>query len=92
MSRSREKLWAVRKAFPLEENPSIRASKIKNRTHSTYGVTKKSVKKAKSRMLELSTTYCGLIVEKEEMASLSEDYLQQVHEDRLSRMLAGDLL
>lgn len=43
-------------------------------------------------MLELSTTYCGLIVEKEEMASLSEDYLQQVHEDRLSRMLAGDLL
>ena len=43
-------------------------------------------------MIDLSTTYCGLIIEKEEMASISEDYVQQVHEDRLSRMLASDLI
>ena len=43
-------------------------------------------------MIDLSTTYCGLIIEKEEMNSISEDYVQQVHEDRLSRMLAGDLM
>lgn len=30
-------------------------------------------------MIELSTTYCGLIVEKEEMASISEEYIKQVH-------------
>ena len=43
-------------------------------------------------MIDLSTTYCGLIIEKEEMSNISEDYVQQVHEDRLSRMLAGDLM
>jgi hypothetical protein len=43
-------------------------------------------------MVDLSTTYCGLIVEKEEMVNISEDYIQQVHEDRLSRMLAADLM
>lgn len=43
-------------------------------------------------MIDLSTTYCGLIIEKEEMSSISEEYVQQVHEDRLSRMLAGDLV
>jgi len=26
------------------------------------------------------------------MANISEEYVQQVHEDRLSRMLAGDLM
>jgi hypothetical protein len=30
-------------------------------------------------MIDLSTTYCGLIIEKEEMATISEDYVQQVH-------------
>lgn len=43
-------------------------------------------------MMDYSTTYCGLIIEKEEMASLNEEYIQQVHEDRLSRMLAADLI
>lgn len=43
-------------------------------------------------MLELSTTYCGLIVEHEEMLTISQEYVDQVHEDRLSRMLAADLL
>lgn len=43
-------------------------------------------------MLELSATYCGLIVEREEMSSISGEYMEQVHEDRLSRMLAGDLI
>ena len=43
-------------------------------------------------MIDLSTTYCGLIIEKEEMSNISDDYVQQVHEDRLSRMLAGDLM
>ncbi len=40
----------------------------------------------------MSTTYCGLIIESEERLSISEEYIQQVHEDRLSRMLAGDLM
>ena len=43
-------------------------------------------------MLDYSTTYCGLIIEKEEMINLNDDYIQQVHEDRLSRMLAADLI
>ena len=51
-----------------------------------------SIRKASRRMIDLSTTYCGLIIEKEEMSSISEEYVQQVHEDRLSRMLAGDLV
>lgn len=45
-------------------------------------------------MLELATTYCGLIVEKEDMNDLggNEQYIKQVQEDRLSRMLASDLV
>ncbi len=44
-------------------------------------------------MVELSTTYCGLIIQKEELGnSITEEYVAQVHEDRLSRMLASDLL
>jgi hypothetical protein len=50
------------------------------------------IKKAQRKMMELSTNYCGLIIEKEEMLSISEEYIQQVHEDRLSRMLAADLI
>lgn len=52
----------------------------------------KQVESARKRMMDYSTTYCGLIIEKEEMASLNEEYIQQVHEDRLSRMLAADLI
>jgi hypothetical protein len=45
-------------------------------------------------MMDLATTYCGLIIEKEDMSEVggSEEYIQQVQEDRLSRMLANDLL
>jgi hypothetical protein len=45
-------------------------------------------------MGELSTTYCGLIIERDEMNGLqgNEEYIQSVQEDRLSRMLATDLM
>lgn len=44
-------------------------------------------------MVTLATTYCGLILDSEDIGAVdSEDYLQQVQEDRLSRMLASDLL
>jgi hypothetical protein len=45
-------------------------------------------------MGELSTTYCGLIIERDDMNGLQgkEDYIQSVQEDRLSRMLATDLM
>ena len=50
--------------------------------------------RARKRMSELNTTYCGLIIEREEMTGLqgNEDYIQTVQEDRLSRMLATDLM
>ena len=45
-------------------------------------------------MTTLSTTYCGLMVDADELSSSPEnqEYIQQVQEDRLSRMLATDLL
>ena len=45
-------------------------------------------------MIGFSTTYCGLMVDTSELGQNSEndEYLQQVQEDRLSRMLAGDLI
>jgi len=45
-------------------------------------------------MKNLSTTYCGLMVDSAELVSTAEneEYLQQVQEDRLSRMLASDLI
>lgn len=45
-------------------------------------------------MVEVATTYCGLIIDKEEMEELggSEEYVAQLQEDRLSRMLASDLV
>jgi hypothetical protein len=47
-------------------------------------------------MAEIATTYCGLIIEKNEMARIasegSDDYIQHVQEDRMSRMLAQDLI
>lgn len=54
---------------------------------------KTHVEQARKKMVELSTTYCGLIIEKEDMASgINDEYIKQVHEDRLSRMLANDLI
>lgn len=45
-------------------------------------------------MIDIATTYCGLIVETEDLnvAAGGEQYLQQVQEDRLSKMLATDLI
>ncbi len=58
-----------------------------------YFLTKVCVERARKRMIDLSTTYCGLIIEKEDMVnSINEEYIKQVHEDRLSRMLANDLI
>lgn len=52
------------------------------------------VQNAKEKMINLSTTYCGLMVDTTELISSveNEEYLQQVQEDRLSRMLASDLI
>ena len=43
-------------------------------------------------MMDICTIYCGLIVEKGDMGNIDEDYIKQIHEERLSRMLAGDFL
>lgn len=45
-------------------------------------------------MIEAATAYCGLIIDKEEMEELcgSEEYVAQLQEDRLSRMLTSDLV
>lgn len=42
----------------------------------------------------LGTTYCGLIIDSDQIGPTTgnQEYLQQVQEDRLSRMLANDLL
>lgn len=38
------------------------------------------MEQARKKMLELSVTYCGLIIEKEDMVnSINEDYVKQVH-------------
>lgn len=52
------------------------------------------MKNAQKKLFETSATYCGIIIEREEMLSLSgsEEYVGQVQEDRLSRMLAQDLM
>ena len=49
---------------------------------------------SQKRLLDITSTYCGIIIEKEEMVSIcgNEEYLNQVQEDRLSRMLAQDLV
>ena len=52
------------------------------------------VSQARKQMIEVATSYCGLIIDKEEMEELcgSEEYVAQLQEDRLSRMLASDLV
>ena len=52
------------------------------------------VSQARKQMMEVVTSYCGLIIDKEEMEELcgSEEYVAQLQEDRLSRMLASDLV
>ena len=52
------------------------------------------VSQARKQMMEVATSYCGLIIDKEEMEELcgSEEYVAQLQEDRLSRMLASDLV
>lgn len=47
-------------------------------------------------MIENCTFVCGIIIDKEDSlvapgTRLSEDYIDQVKEDRLSRMLASDV-
>ena len=54
------------------------------------------LRKTTDKVTEYCSYVCGLLVDKEESlvgnARLSEEYLEQIKEDRLSRMLATDLM
>lgn len=77
----------------MEKNTCLQSSQKLAYTTGMYFLTKVCVERARKRMIDLSTTYCGLIIEKEDMVnSINEEYIKQVHEDRLSRMLANDLI
>ena len=46
-------------------------------------------------MIEGATTFCGLIIEKEQLDEINDNSAQsivQIQEDRLSRLLASDLV
>lgn len=65
--------------------------------HSTTDKEKENkLQKSTEKVIEYCSYVCGLLVDKEESlvgnARLSEDYLQQIKEDRLSRMLATELI
>lgn len=46
-------------------------------------------------MIEVATTYCGLIIEKEQLYETKDNdqkCIVKIQEDRLSRLLASDLI
>ncbi len=94
MLRLRKKLRSFWETFSLEKIALLRPCEMPLRNQSKYGIIQKSVGNAEKRLFEISSTYCGIIIEKDEISSLggNEDYIAQVQEDRLSRMLAQDLV
>ena len=77
------------KPFPWKRTPNFQ--------HATTEQCKEDkLKKAGDKVTEFCSYVCGLLVDKEESlvgnARLSEEYLEQIKEDRLSRMLATDLM
>lgn len=77
------------KPFPWKRTPAFLHS-------STEEAKEEKLRKATDKVAEYCSYVCGLLVDKEESlvgsARLSEEYLEQIKEDRLSRMLATDLM
>lgn len=78
----------------MEEIALLRSCEMLGGNQGKFGIIQKSVGNAEKRLFDISSTYCGIIIEKDEISSLggNEDYIAQVQEDRLSRMLAQDLV
>lgn len=80
-------LWG--KPFPWKKTPAFLHEGSQEERE-------KKLQKASDKVGEYCSYVCGLLVDKEESlvgnARLSEDYIESIKEDRLSRMLATDLM
>ncbi|EAR83714.2 IQ calmodulin-binding motif protein, putative (macronuclear) [Tetrahymena thermophila SB210] len=88
-----QRMYGLRgKPFPWK----ITHEKISEKPHSQQDIPK-ILQKASEKVIEWSSCLCGIIVDKEDSQfqpgiHFDEDYLQQIKEDRLNRMLSAEVI
>ncbi|KAL4429918.1 hypothetical protein ABPG74_000284 [Tetrahymena malaccensis] len=88
-----QRMYGLRgKPFPWK----ITHEKISEKPHSSQDIPK-ILQKASEKVIEWSSCLCGIIVDKEDSQfqpgiHFDEDYLQQIKEDRLNRMLSAEVI